>query len=232
MRIPLFTRLHDTLFPHRCLICGSRLGPYDSVVCSVCNMHLPRTRHSLTPEDNAMTRLFWGRLTPERAAAFIRHHPHSDCAMLIYAIKYGGNKSAARAVGRLAADELAADGFFSGIDIIVPVPLARERERQRGYNQSLLLACAVSERTGIAVGRDVLERTTFVRPQTGLHRQERYANVADAFRVTDAARLRGRHVLLVDDVVTSGATMTACGEAVVASGAACVSIMSIGMSDG
>ncbi len=230
MNIPLLSRLHDTLYPHRCLTCGMRLGPHEPLVCGVCNMHLPRTDHPLMPRDNEMVRMLWGHVIPERAAAFLHHYPHSESGMLIYVIKYGGGKSVAFTLGRMAAEEFMPHGFFDGIDLIVPVPLSRDRERQRGYNQSLAIARGIAEVTGIAVGKDVMERTAFARTQTALHQQERHENVAGVFRVTDAALISGRHVLIVDDVITTGATMAACGKAVMTAGATRVSFMAIGMS--
>lgn len=230
MKILPSQRLHNTLLPNRCIICGARLEPCETVVCAVCNIHLPRTGHSLTPGNNDMVRMFWGQITPERAIAYLHHYPHSESGTLIYAIKYGGDKATATALGRMMADECGRDGFFNGIDVIVPVPLSRDRERQRGYNQSLLIAKGISSSAGIAVGGNVMERTAFAQAQTELYRQKRHDNVAGVFRLTDAATIRGRHVLIVDDVVTTGATMTACGKAIMEAGAARVSFMAVGMS--
>lgn len=230
MKIPPSPHFHDTLLPNRCLICGARIQPCETVVCAVCNTHLPRTGHTLTPDNNEMARMFWGQITPERAIAYLHHYPHSESGTLIYAIKYGGAKATATALGRMMADECGRNGFFSGIDVIVPVPLSRDRERQRGYNQSLLIAQGIAYSSGIAVGGNVMERTAFVQAQTELYRQKRHDNVEGVFRLADAAAIRDRHVLIVDDVVTTGATMAACGKAVMEAGAARVSFIAIGMS--
>jgi ComF family protein len=111
------------------------------------------------------------------------------------------------------ANEFQQAHYFDGIDLLLPVPLSRKRIHQRGYNQSERLAQGISDVTGLPIETKALRRTRFLQSQTQLSRQERQQNVADMFTVSNASRLQGRHVLLIDDICTTGATLTACANA-------------------
>ncbi|MGN1262402.1 MAG: ComF family protein [Prevotella sp.] len=226
------TRLLDLISPRRCVICDGRLNVTEELVCSQCLMHLPRLNMSASPRDNVMARMFWGQVEMEHAATFMQHIPHSPSSKIIYNMKYLGHTGLAVFMGRMAAREMAADGFFEGIDLIVPIPLARKRQRQRGYNQSELIAKGIGEVTGIKVETKAVKRTRFEKSQTGLTRYDRRENTKGIFQLRDATRLKGRHVLIVDDVITSGATMTACAEAIAGAGSVRMSAMTLAMAGG
>jgi len=212
MRISLLTRLLDLISPRTCIVCGARLSPTEDIVCQSCLLHLPRTGFANSPKDNPMARLFWGLMPVEQAAAMIYHQPRSESARIIYNMKYAGRADAAIAMGRIMACEFAEKGFFDGIDVMVPVPLTESRKRKRGYNQSELIARGISEVTGIPVDTKAMERTAFSASQTSLTRWERQDNVKDSFSLNGRhIPAANRHVLIVDDVVTSGATTMACG---------------------
>jgi len=131
-------------------------------------------------------------------------------------------------MGRMMAREIAAAGFFDGVDAIVPVPLARKRLRQRGYNQSMEIARGVSEITGLPIWNQVVIRTIFTGSQTQKDRWERNENVEKVFELADEAKVSGKHLLLVDDVVTTGATIVACARKLCEAGGVKVSILSLG----
>ena len=228
MRISIWSRMLDIISPRACAVCGGRLAVTEDCLCSVCGLRLPRTWFWREPCDNAMAHLFWGQLSVERAAALFYHEAHSETAAAIYSLKYHGRPDIGVALGRMAAAEFAMAGFFSGIDAIVPVPLARKRQRGRGYNQSERIACGVSEATGIPVLRDTVRRTAFSKSQTELGRWGRMENVEGLFRLADAAPLRGRHILIVDDIVTTGATIMACAKALKGAGDIRLSVMTLG----
>lgn len=227
MRISLATRILDLIAPRTCHVCGGRLAATEETLCTVCSMHLPRTDFQMSPLDNPMARMFWGRIRIERAAAFIYHTPHSETASMIYAMKYGNRPDTAVSMGTIAAREFAVTGFFEGIDVIVPVPLSRGRQRSRGYNQSEQLALGISEATGIAVETRAVRRIRFDGSQTNLSRWSRHDNVEGLFRLHRGDLLEGRHVLLVDDVVTSGATMTACAKEIERVAGTRISVMTL-----
>lgn len=157
-----------------------------------------------------MARLFWGRVEVERAAAWFYYRSGTTLSQMVHEMKYHHCQRLARHLGHLAAEEMAANGFFDGIDLLVPVPLTRRRERQRGYNQSREIAHGISEVTGIEIADRAVIRTRFEESQTRKNPAERMANVEGVFELTDAEAVSGRHVMLVDDVVTTGATLSAC----------------------
>lgn len=214
--------------PKRCTVCGATLGVGESVVCSVCAAHLPRTWHCRQPYDNTMARMFWGRIPIERAAALFYFEPQSEMSHIVYSFKYHNRPDNAMLMGQLAAKELTAGGFFSGIDAIVPVPLARNRQRQRGYNQSYELAKGIRNITHIPIINNALIRKTFTESQTHKSQWERIENVEHAFELRQPELLRGKHVLVVDDVVTTGATVSACASEIVKCGGVKISVFSLG----
>ena len=118
-------------------------------------------------------------------------------------------------------------GIFEGIDVIVPVPLTKKREKERGYNQSYHIAIGISEATGIPIITDAVRRVVFTESQTRKSKEERQTNVADAFRLVSSAGIEGKHVLLVDDVITTGATIFSCAGELLKGGVKCFSILSL-----
>lgn len=209
--IPLFFRRWiDTLAPRPCAVCGMRLGACEQLVCVGCNLSLPRTGYALNPYDNDMAMLFWHLASVEKAAALFFYKAGSPTARAIYKLKYYSRPDIGYGLGQLMARELAANGFFDDINLIVPVPLAPKRKRQRGYNQSEAIAAGLAHETGIGMDAQSLRRTSFHQSQTHLSRQERQENVAGVFSVARPKRLEHRSVLLVDDVCTTGATLSAC----------------------
>lgn len=221
-------RLLDLLAPRLCVMCGRRLSLSEQVLCAVCNLHLPRTGFQYHADDNVMARLFWGVIPVERAAALFYYEASSGASNILYDLKYHDKPEVGVEMGRLLANEFVETGFFDGIDVIVPIPLARKRQRQRGYNQSRCLAEGISQATGIAVNSHVVRRTCFVKSQTRLRRWERQENVEGVFELKDSTSVSGRHILLVDDVVTTGATMTACARELLKAGGVRLSLLALG----
>ena len=208
-----WTRFLDFISPRQCVVCGERLSPTERSLCSVCVLHLPRTTYQFTPNDNPMAQLFW-HLTPvERAAALLFYEPHSEMAQIVYDMKYHDRPDIGEDMGRLMANEMQFARYFDGIDVLLPVPLSRKRLRQRGYNQSEQLAIGISDITNLPIATKALRRKHFVKSQTQLSRHERQENVADIFELCDNSPLKGKHVLLVDDICTTGATLIACVDA-------------------
>ena len=210
MKMNWWTRLLDFISPRECVVCDRRLTASERSLCTVCLLHVPRTNYHLDAYNNPMNRLFWGLAEVERATAYFHYEPHSELARLIYALKYRQRPDIGEDMGRLMAHELMTSGFFEGIDVLLPVPLSRKRLRQRGYNQSEMLARGISEVTHLPVVTNALRREYFRQSQTALGRRERQENVEGVFVQKRAARLVGQHVLLVDDVCTTGATLLAC----------------------
>lgn len=225
----LLRRLLNTVLPPMCEVCGTRLSPSEGGLCAACVMRLPRTGFALHPEDNDLAHLFWGRVDVERAASLVYYRPKSDTARLILSLKYDHKPTLCAELGRAMAAEFAAHGFFSGIDAIVPVPLTRMRRLQRGYNQSERIAQGVSSITGIPVETRAVRRTVFSTSQTQLDRWRRMDNVDGKFALADGAQsLAGKHILIVDDIITTGATVAACASALNVLPGVRISVASLG----
>ena len=232
VRASFWTRLFDLMSPRLCVACGSRLAESEQHVCSNCVLTLPRTDHSNDPYDSILAKEFWGRLPVERVAAWLSYQPDTPVSRLIHEMKYHDNPAIGRYLGEMMALEFQESGFFRDIDVLLPVPLAPQREQQRGYNQSREIARGISTMTGIPVVDNAMRRIRFEQSQTHMHIEERQANVEGAFELTDATQLTGRHVLVVDDVITTGATMKACCKELLQAGDVRISIIALGFTRG
>lgn len=226
--ISFFSRLLDILAPRSCYVCGRRLAVSEQVMCASCNRHLPRTHFELNPYENEMAKLFWGRIPIERAAALFYYYAQSEVSHVIYALKYDYHPEVGEALGRMTAVEFGVAGFFENIDFIVPIPLTRSRRRKRGYNQSEEIAQGVSEVTGIPILKNVVRRIQFYGSQTHKNRLERVENVENAFELINSTLIVGKHVLLIDDIVTTGATVCSCAETLQRDGRVKISVLALG----
>ena len=227
--ISFWSSLLDLISPRTCVVCGQRLSVSEETICSKCNLHLPRTGFQQDPYENIMAKMFWGQVPIERATALFYYEPHAETANILYEMKYKNHPEIGEVMGRLMARELQMSNFFEGIDGIIPVPLAKKRQRQRGYNQSHELAKGISEITGLPIYNKVVRRTVFEGSQTSLGRWERNENVEQVFELKDAPTVQGKHLLIVDDVVTTGATIIACAKELCKAGGVRISVLSLGL---
>lgn len=185
----------------------------EEVLCVRCQADLPRVR-TISFEENDIARIFWGLVPIEKGISFFHYTPHSPHSRILFELKYHNHPEVGKTMGRMMAEELKATNFFNGIDLIVPIPLSRKKERQRGYNQSDWIAWGISEATGIPTDTTSVVRTKSNPSQTTLDHRQRRENVRDIFAVRHPGNLEGRHILLVDDVITTGATMLSCAETI------------------
>ncbi len=216
------------LFPRYCVVCGRRLVTGEEYLCSGCLLEMPTVRCK-SYFDNDMAQKFWGLVPMEKATAIFYYRHGSPYTRLLFEMKYHDNISVCRALGRFMAAKLESKGFFDGINVIVPVPLAAERYKQRGYNQSEELARGIASITGLRVETRSVRRVVSNPSQTVMRPEERMDNVRGIFEVTDAAALSGCHVLLVDDVMTTGATLLSCAETIFASCSIRLSVLTLAM---
>lgn len=206
----IWTDLISLFYPNLCAACGEQAPPHGEVICISCLYKLPKTGFHLQKE-NAFTARFWGRLPLETGAALFFFAKGSRTQELIHRLKYKNRQEIGVQMGKLYGTELQESEEFRQVDLIVPVPLHPKKEWARGYNQSALFARGLSESLKKPWLRNGLQRKVYAESQTQKSRTERLENIAQAFSVGDVAAIQGKHVLLVDDVLTTGATLEACG---------------------
>ncbi len=204
--------LIDIIFPRSCAVCGKSLSSSEQDICINCLIELPRIDEY--KRDNTIEKLFWGILPVERVASYMLYAKESPYNNLIHRMKYSDRPEIGERMATTAASELMKHNFFEGVDIIVPLPLSKKKKRQRGYNQCDYIARGISKVTGIAIDSNSVIRHIANDTQTHKQRDERWKNVENIFSVTDSETLKGKHILLVDDVLTTGATLTSCGSAI------------------
>ncbi|MDD5570556.1 MAG: ComF family protein [Bacteroidales bacterium] len=185
----------------------------EECICSYCSYHLPKTGFHLD-DDNQLSRMFWGRTTLNSVAAFYYFNKSTKVQKLIHQLKYKGKKEIGIKTGELYGNELKASDLFKNIDIIIPVPLHFSKEKKRGYNQSRLFAEGIAKSLNKEVDFKMLFRNRPSETQTRKSRYSRWENVSEIFSLADDyLKLKGFHILLVDDVITTGATIEACANA-------------------
>jgi ComF family protein len=216
------------LYPPLCLHCGERPESTTFPLCLACQQLLRRV-----PEGEALRRLhqFPAALGCFRAAyALWYYQPAQPLERLHHALKYGNRPTYGRFLGQIMGETFRT-ALQEAVDLILPIPLHRRRYLERGYNQSAWLAYGVGEVLGLPVMPELLQRVRATRSQTHLNRSARQANVAGAFRAPMPELLRSRHILLVDDLLTTGATATAAAHALHAARVASITLLTLGLAD-
>lgn len=197
------------LFPRLCQSCGEPLVRNEEVICLACLADLPRTDYHIRRE-NELEKAFWGRCFIEKAAAFAYYRRGGIMQELTHRLKYNGITSIGDYFGRLYGSILMESGFLDDIDVIVPVPLHPVKERKRGFNQSMVIAEAIGRAASIEVSGRYIYRRSDSDTQTRKSRVERWENVENIFVAGEDAKKGSSHLLLVDDVITTGSTIEAC----------------------
>lgn len=205
----LFEDFISLLFPRLCPGCGNHLVRNENIFCLTCLYSIPVNNFHNEP-DNPVAKLFWGRCIIEKAASFSEFTKDSRMRSIMHNLKYKGRSEVGHELGRMYGFTLKTSGFTNDIDMIMAVPLHASRQRKRGYNQSQLIASGISEMTGIPARYDVLVRLVKSKTQTRKSRFDRWMNVEGIFKVVKPGEIEGRHILLVDDVITTGSTVEAC----------------------
>lgn len=199
-------------FPRCCVVCGGPLVEGEEAICTRCNTDMPRTNYHAV-RDNLVERMFWGKIPLERATSYFFYRKGSDFRKIVHQLKYGGQKELGATMGRFMAAELLPSGFFEGVDTLIPVPLHSRKRKMRGYNQSEWIARGVSQVTGLPVDATSVVREKHTDTQTRKSAYERWENVEGIFRLLHPEEFIGKHVLIIDDVLTTGATTVACADA-------------------
>ncbi|MGC1390594.1 MAG: ComF family protein [Bacteroidales bacterium] len=197
------------LFPRLCYACGNHLMRNENLICTECYIIIPRTNFHFK-ENNPVEQLFWGRCMIEKAAAFSYYNKGSRIKNLIHGLKYKGIREIGYELGRIYGLSLKASSFMDDIDLIIPVPLHPDKKRIRGFNQSESISVGIGNATDLPVDIKSLSRILVSETQTKRSRYERWTNVEGIFQVVDHQTIMGKHVLLVDDVITTGSTIESC----------------------
>jgi ComF family protein len=218
-----FTDFFSLVYPRICACCGNSLWEKEEVICRICEYHLPKTNDYLE-WINPVSKLFWGRARIHAAAAFLLFNKGNKVQKLMHQLKYKGRKDIGVYLGAQFGNLLKYSVFFNEINLIIPVPLHKKKIMKRGYNQSEQFAIGLSASMKIPVSTDCLFRIKESETQTKKSRYARWQNVYEIFSVRNTDRFKGSKILLVDDVITTGATLESCIQALNNIPDVCVSI--------
>ena len=208
----LFKHLINLLFPRVCAACGNILLESEDTVCTTCRFLLPKTGYENYP-DNPLAQMFYGQMPFNAVMAEFFFSKTGKVQHLIHGLKYHHCRENGIFLGQEIGKSLLKAADYQNIDYIIPIPLHPKKEKIRGYNQSHVIAEGISEMTDIPIAEDTLVRSVFTATQTRKTREERWENVKDIFELKNAERIANKHVLLVDDVLTTGATIMSAGKA-------------------
>lgn len=225
-----FREIKDSLlqlvFPHVCSGCGSDLLNEESQLCLRCLNALPET-HFHEHDNNPVEKIFRGRLRIEKGTAQFYFTKESLIQHLMHQFKYKANKELGLQLGRIMGNSLKSARRFESINALVPLPLFPEKEKRRGYNQADVLCRGISEIMNIPVLNNIIIRTHHTETQTRKSRLERWENLEGKFELMNASAIENKHILLVDDVITTGATLEACGSELMSDSSATLSIATL-----
>jgi len=202
----------NLLFPDLCIVCGENLLRNEQHICLNCLHSIPKTNFHLL-SDNPIEKRFWGKVPIHRGTAFFFFQKGSPFQKLLHSLKYKGNKEIGEILGKYAAADIVDSAYFETVDVIIPVPLHPKKYKKRGYNQSEWIAKGLSLILVKPYDTSSLNRVRESTTQTKKSVFERYENTDGVFGLLDKNTLSGKHVLLVDDVLTTGSTLEACIQA-------------------
>ncbi|HKO82464.1 MAG TPA: phosphoribosyltransferase family protein [Chitinophagaceae bacterium] len=208
-----FTEIKDSilhvLFPHVCCGCGNDIINKESVLCMRCVEAMPETNFEIHA-NNPVEKKFWGRLTCKQATAQYYFTRESMIQRLMHQFKYKGNRELGIQLGKMMGERLKNSTRFA-IDALIPLPLFPAKEKKRGYNQATVLCEGMAETLQVPVWKDVVIRSQHTDTQTKKGRIERWQNMEGKFELVNPDIINNKHIMLVDDVITTGATLEACG---------------------
>lgn len=220
--------INNILLPAACFGCNAQLSRGERVLCAVCRHEMPLTEYNYT-DENAVDLIFYGRFPIKKAAAFVFFAKTGIVQNLIHHLKYKNQEQIGGFLGDWCGALLEKEQFLQTVDIVVPVPLHPKREKQRGYNQVALFGQRIAQHIHADYRADILIRKTNSKTQTQKDRQWRWDNTKEAFQLNSTLINDRSHLLLVDDVITTGATLEACAKTLVKLGNVEISILSIAM---
>ncbi|MBE16615.1 MAG: ComF family protein [Dokdonia sp.] len=206
----MLSALKNLFFPTLCAACQDTLGGGENIICTNCRHQLPETQFHRY-NDKAVQKVFYGRLPITQGTALFYFEKKGPVQQLLHRLKYKGQKNISEFLGDWLGEELAQDHLYTTIDVVIPVPLHPKKKRSRGYNQVTGFAKALSSHLECSFRDDVLLKSKNTKTQVFKGRMTRSDEVFEAFYIRPDTNLSGKHILLVDDILTTGATLEACG---------------------
>ena len=222
----LYADFVSLVFPNYCISCHDSLNRNENHICTTCRFTMPITNYHLHKE-NSLAQRFWGRIHLNHAFAYLKYIKYGRVQKIIHHLKYKGLEEVGEMMGNWYAAELRKEGFHDHFDLILPVPLHHSRLKTRGYNQSDSFAKGMAEVLELPWSATTLTRNVASTTQTKKKRFDRWNNVKDIFSVRQPDHVEGKRILLVDDVITTGATIEACATQLLESKCSHVSVAAI-----
>ncbi len=205
----VFDDFISLIYPHVCMACGRSLFKYEECICLYCRYHLPKSNFH-NEAINPVSKLFWGKVNVHSAAAYYLFQKGGKVQHLIHQLKYKERSEVGVYIGELYGKDLIKSELFNTVDCIIPVPLHPKKQVKRGYNQSEMFANGLAASMNVSVNISSLTKSTATETQTRKSRFSRWENVKEVFVLNQAETLENKHILLVDDVITTGSTIESC----------------------
>lgn len=226
MRLFFVKDFLDLVFPRNCLLCGRSLYDHENNLCTICKGALPVTSYHLRPIDNDLCDKVKGLSTVGMVMAYLKFSKGGNSQKLLHQLKYRNKPQLAKELGRLYGKILSENGFANYWDVIIPVPLHPLKQSRRGYNQSEQFGLGLSEALSLKL-ENGLQREKFTETQTQKSRLQRMDNMDEVFQISPYTSISDKSIMLVDDVMTTGATLCACANVLLANGAKNVDLVTI-----
>lgn len=200
----------NLIYPDLCVACDEEHPIENSCFCIGCLNELPFTKlHD--ERDNVVEKHFWGRLLVEKGTALFYFHKGELVQEMIHRLKYKNEAFVGDALGLFFGEQLINTSFLDNVDLILPIPIHKSKRKTRDYNQSALIAKGIAKHSGIEWSDSIIAKTSKSSSQTEKNREERLENLKNTFQVAKPEQIRDKHVLIIDDILTTGATLEAVG---------------------
>lgn len=222
--------LLNLFFPKVCLGCNGYLGDNESYVCTSCRHQLPLTNFHLDNND-AVKNVLYGRLKLENATALLHFSKKGIVQQLMHNLKYRGHQDVGLFLGKWLGEELKTIEAYKDIDVVIPVPLHRSKLRRRGYNQVTKFGREIAKALDIEFNGTILQKRMATKTQVFKDRLLRTSGNSATFTISENQTLKGKHILLVDDIVTTGATIESCANALLTIEGVKISVATIAITD-
>jgi len=228
--VNILNNIISVFIPAVCAGCKHKLSIHNQVLCVTCRHELPITNYHLEAE-NAVKRLFSGRASITNANSFVLFHKKGIVQQIIHELKYKGQQQIGTFFGNWYGSILKQNGVFEHVDVVIPVPLHKKRLRQRGYNQVTTFSKALASTLSLKFDETSFARVKNTSRQVFKSRSDRWQRLQNAFEVIDKNQLEGKHILLVDDVITTGATLEACANILLKIPGTTISIVTLAVTE-